>query len=64
MISPGSHIGMLGGGQLGRMFAMAAQRTGYHVHVFTPESDSPCGQVSALETVAPFDDEDALVRFA
>lgn len=63
-IPPGGVIGMLGGGQLGRMTAMAAARLGYRTHVFTPEADSPCGQVSAATTLASYDDLDALARFA
>jgi 5-(carboxyamino)imidazole ribonucleotide synthase len=55
---------MLGSGQLGRMFAIAAARLGYHVHVFSPEADSPTGQVAHRETVAPWDDKEALTAFA
>jgi 5-(carboxyamino)imidazole ribonucleotide synthase len=62
--APGATIGILGGGQLGRMTAMAAARLGYRVHVFTPEADSPCAQVSAAATVASYDDADALDAFA
>jgi 5-(carboxyamino)imidazole ribonucleotide synthase len=61
---PGARLGMLGSGQLGRMFAVAAARMGYHVHVFSPEADSPAGQVSHRETVAPWEDEQALTAFA
>jgi 5-(carboxyamino)imidazole ribonucleotide synthase len=64
VIPPGGTIGILGGGQLGRMTAMAAARLGYRTHVFTPEADGPCAQVSAAETVAAYDDEAALERFA
>lgn len=64
VVAPGGTIGMLGGGQLGRMTAMAAARLGYRTHVFTPETDSPCAQVSAAQTVAGYDDRDALARFA
>jgi len=64
MIAPGATIGILGGGQLGRMIAAAAARLGYRSHVFTPESDSPAGQVTPLVTTAAFDDEAALARFA
>ena len=55
---------MLGGGQLGRMTALAAARLGYRVHVYTPEPDSPCAEVSAAATVAEFSDAAALARFA
>ncbi|MGH7193228.1 MAG: 5-(carboxyamino)imidazole ribonucleotide synthase, partial [Candidatus Saccharimonadales bacterium] len=44
-ILPGATLGVLGGGQLGRMFAIAAQQMGYRVLAFTPESDSPVAQV-------------------
>ncbi len=64
MLNPGTTIGILGGGQLGRMTAMAAARLGYRVHVFALEPDSPAAQVSAGETVADWDDEAALARFA
>lgn len=60
----GATIGMVAGGQLGRMAALAAASLGYRVHVYHDEADSPTAQVCALETVAPFDDEDALERFA
>jgi len=63
-IPPGATIGILGGGQLGRMTAMAAARLGYRVHVFTPEADGPCAQVSAAETVASYEDSGALAAFA
>jgi 5-(carboxyamino)imidazole ribonucleotide synthase len=61
---PGATIGILGGGQLGRMTAMAAARLGYRCHIFTPERDSPAAQVSAQATVAAYDDRAALARFA
>lgn len=64
VIPPGATLGMLGGGQLGRMTALAAARLGYRTHVFTPEPDSPCAQVCADATVADFLDRDALARFA
>ena len=57
-------LGMLGGGQLGRMTALAAARLGYRVHVYTPEPDSPCAEVSAAATVADFTDAAALAAFA
>ncbi len=64
IIRPGATIGILGGGQLGRMTALAAARLGYRCHVFTPERDSPAAQVSAQTTVAAYDDRAALIRFA
>ena len=63
-VAPGGTIGMLGGGQLGRMTALAAAQLGYKTHVFSPEADSPCAQVSAAETVARYSDHEALARFA
>ncbi len=62
--SPGANLGILGGGQLGRMFALAARSLGYRVHVFSTEKDSPAGQVADSEMVASFHDEDAIRRFA
>jgi 5-(carboxyamino)imidazole ribonucleotide synthase len=63
VIAPGGTIGIIGGGQLGRMTALAAARLGYRCHIFCPEADSPAGQV-AQTTVASYDDERALARFA
>ena len=63
-ILPGATIGVLGGGQLGRMFAMAARRLGYRVHTLAPEHDTPTGQISDLEIVASYDDLDAVRAFA
>ncbi|WP_027285757.1 5-(carboxyamino)imidazole ribonucleotide synthase [Rubritepida flocculans] len=60
----GATIGILGGGQLGRMSAMAAARLGYRTHVFAPEADSPGMQVATAHTVAAYDDAEALRRFA
>jgi 5-(carboxyamino)imidazole ribonucleotide synthase len=62
-ILPGSTIGVLGSGQLGRMFAIAARRMGYRVHTFSPETDTPTGQVADVEVQAPYDDLDALREF-
>jgi len=64
IIRPGSKIGVLGGGQLGRMFAMAARRLGYRVHTLAPEEDTPTGQVADVEVNASYDDLDAVARFA
>jgi len=63
-IPPGSTIGILGGGQLGRMTALAAARLGYRVHSYCPEEGSPAFDVSVAHTVAAYDDEAALARFA
>jgi len=48
-ILPGATIGVLGGGQLGRMFAMAARRMGYRVHTLAPDDDTPTGQIQVAE---------------
>jgi 5-(carboxyamino)imidazole ribonucleotide synthase len=61
---PGATIGVLGSGQLGRMFAMAARRMGYLVHTFSPETDTPTGQVADFEVTASYDDLEAVRRFA
>ena len=63
-LPPGSVIGIIGGGQLGRMSALAAARLGYLVHIFSPEAGGPAAQVAAFSTVAAYDDEAALARFA
>ena len=63
-INPGSAIGVLGGGQLGRMFAMAARRLGYRVHTLAPEHDTPTGQIADVEIVASYDDLDRIREFA
>ena len=63
-ILPGSTIGVLGSGQLGRLFAIAARRMGYRVHTFSPDDDTPAGQVSDREISAPYEDLDAVRAFA
>jgi 5-(carboxyamino)imidazole ribonucleotide synthase len=55
-VLPNSTIGVFGSGQLGRMFAIEARKMGYHVHTFSPDSDTPTGQVSDIETQASYDD--------
>ena len=64
MIPPGSTIGILGGGHLGRMLAIAAANLGYRVHVYAPEDELPAADVSAEVTRAPYADLAALDRFA
>ena len=49
VIAPGAILGVLGGGQLGRMFAIAARRMGYRVHTFSPDEDTPTGHIADLE---------------
>jgi 5-(carboxyamino)imidazole ribonucleotide synthase len=63
-LPPGSTIGILGDGQLGRMSAMAAARLGYRTHVFGPGADAPGMQVATARTIAGYDDVAALHRFA
>ncbi|HBZ11993.1 MAG TPA: 5-(carboxyamino)imidazole ribonucleotide synthase [Bacillus bacterium] len=64
LIQPGSTIGIIGGGQLGRMMAMAAKHAGFKIAVVEPSVDSPTGQVADEEIVAPYDDRDALLKLA
>ncbi len=63
-LSPGATIGILGGGQLGRMTALAAAPLGYRCHIYCPDADSPAAQVSDRVTVAPYDDTESLAAFA
>ena len=64
MTPPGSTIGILGGGQLGRMLGLAAAQLGYRVHVFAPEASGPATEVAAAWTQARFEDADAMRAFA
>jgi 5-(carboxyamino)imidazole ribonucleotide synthase len=64
MVAPGETIGILGGGQLGRMLAMAAARLGYRVHIYAPEPDSIAAEVAAAFTCADWHDSEAMARFA
>ena len=64
MILPGKTIGVLGGGQLGRMFAQAAQSLGYRVHVYEPQAGCPAGAVANREVNASYEDAGALLEFA
>ena len=63
-LPPGSTIGILGGGQLGRMIALAAARLGLKCHIYCPDADSPAFDVAAARTVAAYQDEHALAGFA
>ncbi len=63
-IAPGGTVGILGGGQLGRMLAMAAARLGLKCAIYAPEADSPAFQVASSHVVADYQDHDALARFA
>ena len=58
-ILPGAAVGVLGRGQLGRMFAIAARRMGYRVHTLSPDTDTPTGQIADVEVTAAYDDLDA-----
>lgn len=60
MLLPGSTIGMLGGGQLGRMFTIAARNMGYRVIILEPDTGSPAGQLADQHIIAAYDDEAAL----
>lgn len=64
VIAPGAVLGVLGSGQLGRMFALEARRLGYRVHTFSPDQDTPTGQVAEREVVGSYEDLDAVADFA
>lgn len=64
IILPNSTIGVFGSGQLGRMFAIEARKMGYRVHTFSPDTDTPTGQVADFETSADYNDLDAVRKFA
>ena len=63
-LPPGSTIGILGGGQLGRMLAMAAARLGLKCHIYCPDPDSPAFDIAAARTVAAYEDRASLDAFA
>jgi 5-(carboxyamino)imidazole ribonucleotide synthase len=63
-LTPGSTVGILGGGQLARMLSLAAARLGINCHIYAPEADSPAFAVSAAHTIAAYDDVKALTAFA
>lgn len=63
-INPGSTIGILGGGQLGRLLALAAGKMGYHAHIYCPEPGCPAALVAAKHTCADYTDQQALKKFA
>jgi len=64
ILSPGSKIGIIGGGQLGRMLALAAAPLGFEVHIFTPNPNSPAAQVVSNVTIGEYDDTNAVGKFA
>jgi len=63
-ILPGATIGVLGSGQLGRMFAIAARELGYRIHIYSPEDDSPAGQIGDKEFSFLYEDLDRIREFA
>ncbi len=63
-LAPGATIGILGGGQLGRMLSVAASRLGFLTHIYEPGAAPPAGQVAHAVTTAGYDDAEALTRFA
>ncbi|MEM8792769.1 MAG: 5-(carboxyamino)imidazole ribonucleotide synthase [Pseudomonadota bacterium] len=63
-LAPGSTIGILGGGQLGRMLSIAAARLGFRCHIYEPGAEPPAGDVAARVTTASYDDQEALAAFA
>jgi 5-(carboxyamino)imidazole ribonucleotide synthase len=63
-LAPGARIGILGGGQLGRMLAVSAAELGFNCHIYCPEENPPAGEVAASTTCAAYEDEAALTRFA
>ncbi len=64
VILPGQTIGIIGGGQLGRMMALAAKAQGFRIAVMDPNPDSPCGQVADYKIIGAYDDEAAIKRLA
>ncbi|WP_423800449.1 5-(carboxyamino)imidazole ribonucleotide synthase [Neobacillus sp. SAB-20_R2A] len=64
VILPGATIGIIGGGQLGRMMALAAKAQGFRIAVLEPTADSPCGQVADVEVIGAYDDREAIGRLA
>ena len=64
IVEPGSTIGVLGSGQLGRMLAVEAQLMGYRVHVYSQEENSPTGQVANKEVLGSYSDTKSLSSFA
>ena len=63
MLEPGSRIGILGGGQLGRMLAIAAARLGFKSHIFDPSKNSPASQVASKTSIASFEYKQFSVRY-
>ena len=64
VLAPGSTIGILGGGQLGRMLSVAASRLGFKTHIYDPQTDCPAAAVADKHIAAEYDDAEALVNFS
>ncbi len=64
LILPGATIGVLGSGQLGRMFAIAARELGYRIQIYSPDNDTPAGHIADVEWMAAYDDLDKVREFA
>lgn len=64
MVAPGHTVGILGGGQLGRLLSLAASRLGLRTHIFCPEADCPAAHVANDQTISAYTDEKALIEFA
>ena len=64
ILAPGSTIGIIGGGQLGRMLAIAAAQLGYRSHIYSPEASGPAADVAPRWTQGRYDDRQALAAFA
>ena len=64
VILPGATIGVLGSGQLGRMFAIAARELGYRLQIFSPDNDTPAGHIADREWTARYDDLEKVREFA
>ncbi|MBC8003569.1 MAG: 5-(carboxyamino)imidazole ribonucleotide synthase, partial [Opitutaceae bacterium] len=63
-VLPGATIGVLGSGQLGRMFAIAARELGYKIIIYSPDNDTPAGAIGDIEFAAPYEDLDKIQEFA
>ena len=64
VLAPGATIGILGGGQLGRMLSVAAARLGFRCHIYDPAAQPPAADVAHAVTTASYDDAAALTSFA
>ena len=64
VILPGQTIGIIGGGQLGRMMALSAKAMGFRIAVLDPTKDCPCGQVADIEINGAYDDLDSIKKLS